>query len=634
MTNVKLTLDQTTLFGEMTIGDYLVAEANRLKTVNGGKPALRLTQNLQFDHWAFFLNNQLREAVHEYVLQKNNEKKELLKRLIKETDDGLHAHLFIPPKDGSAPRYGTFGLLHAMYYSFLEPVKIMTNNTVKTLLPKLRDQYNFLTFDQFKAAGEQQAQGAEKKSKGVAVSASTAKLRRRPREGKILPKLGERNVLITSALPYVNNVPHLGNIIGCVLSADVFARYTRLMGYNTLYVCGTDEYGTATETKALEEKKTPREICDHYNAIHSKIYDWFDCDFDHFGRTTTDWHTRITQDIFNKCLENGYTYEEIVDQQYCKQCDRFLADRLVYGECYLCHFPDAKGDQCDGCGKLLNANELIKPRCKVCSTTPEVRQSKHIFIDLPKIQPKHLEWFEGAADKGQWTANSIQFTNALIKEGLKGRCITRDLKWGTPIPLEEYKDKVFYVWFDAPIGYLSITANYVQEQWEKWWKNPDNVQLYQFMGKDNITFHSVIFPCTLLGSHDPYTMLHHISTTEFLNYEIDVKTGKPKKFSKSRSTGVFGDDAMSTGIPSEVWRYYLLINRPEQQDTVFLWNDFMAKNNSELLANLGNFSNRLLKFVAGAQFAGKVPAAQPNDDDKKFIGQLYEKLEEYYQLME
>ena len=244
------------------------------------------------------------------------------------------------------------------------------------------------------------------------------------------------------------------------------------MDYNTLYVCGTDEYGTATETKALEEGKTPKEICDYYNAIHTKIYEWFDCDFDHFGRTTTDWQTKITQDIFNKIHNNQYTYEEIVDQQFCLKCSRFLADRLVFGQCYLCGFPDAKGDQCDGCGKLLNAIELINPRCKVCQTTPEVRKSKHIFIDLPKIQPIHEKWFAEAAEKGQWTQNSIQFTNALLKEGLKGRCITRDLKWGTAIPLAEYKDKVFYVWFDAPIGYLSITANYLQDEWEKWWKNP------------------------------------------------------------------------------------------------------------------------------------------------------------------
>ena len=271
----------------------------------------------------------------------------------------------------------------------------------------------------------------------------------------------------------------------------------------------------------------------------------------------------------------------------------------------------------------------------MCKTTPIIRTSKHVFIDLPKIQPLHEKFFEEASQKGQWTANSIQFTTSLIKEGLKGRCITRDLKWGTPVPLEEFKNKVFYVWFDAPIGYLSITANYT-DQWEQWWKNPEHVQLYQFMGKDNITFHSVIFPCTLLGTHEKYSMLHHISTTEFLNYEIDDKTGKPKKFSKTRGTGVFGDDATQTGVPSEVWRYYLLINRPEQQDTIFLWSDFMAKNNNELLANLGNFSNRLLKFLASS-FQGKVPA-YPTEavhaEDQKFLNSLYAKFEEYVELME
>ena len=259
----------------------------------------------------------------------------------------------------------------------------------------------------------------------------------------------------------------------------------------------------------------------------------------------------------------GKTFEKVVDQQYCKKCERFLADRFVRGECPMCHFPDAKGDQCDGCGKLVNAIELIKPECSSCKTTPEVRQSKHIFIDLPQIQPELEQWIETQSVKGNWSQNSITFAKTMLKGGLIGRCITRDLKWGTPVPLEEYSNKVFYVWFDAPIGYISITANYT-EDWKQWWhKSEMDVELFQFMGKDNITFHTVIFPSTLIGTGGPWTKLHTISTTEFLNYEIDEKTGKPKKFSKSRNTGVFGDDAMSTGVPSEVWRYYLLINRPE-----------------------------------------------------------------------
>jgi methionyl-tRNA synthetase len=223
----------------------------------------------------------------------------------------------------------------------------------------------------------------------------------------------------------------------------------------------------------------------------------------------------------------------------------------------------------------------------------------------------------------------------MIKGGLLGRCITRDLKWGTPVPLEEYKDKVFYVWFDAPIGYISITMCYTDE-WQKWWMDDKNVELFQFMGKDNITFHTVIFPSTLIGTQQPWTKLHTISTTEFLNYEVDPKTGKPKKFSKTRNTGVFGDDAMKTGIPSEVWRYYLLINRPENQDTVFLWSDFIAKNNNELLANLGNFSNRILKFCAGSlkKVVPAYPAGDKHQADTSFVGNLFAKFAKYIEMME
>jgi methionyl-tRNA synthetase len=262
----------------------------------------------------------------------------------------------------------------------------------------------------------------------------------------------------------------------------------------------------------------------------------------------------------------GFTFSKVCEQQFCGSCQRFLADRLVYGQCPLCGYDKAKGDQCDGCTKLMNATELIGAKCKTCDSKPEIRQSEHIFIDLEKITPELKAWVDKTAKEGFWTSNSATQTNALIAQGLPGRCITRDLKWGTPVPLDEFKSKVFYVWFDAPIGYISITANYTDE-WEKWWKNPSQVESFQFMGKDNITFHTVIFPSTLIATRENYTKLHHISTTEFLNYE-DIK------FSKTNSTGVFGDDAKNSGIPAEVWRFYLLINRPETADTAFLWKDF------------------------------------------------------------
>ncbi|CAF4413686.1 unnamed protein product, partial [Didymodactylos carnosus] len=257
------------------------------------------------------------------------------------------------------------------------------------------------------------------------------------------PKAGEKNVLITSALPYVNNVPHLGNLIGSLLSADVFARYCRLRGYNTLAICGTDEYGTTTETKALEEGCTPQEICDKYYKLHCQIYDWFLIKFDYFGRTSTERQTQIAQDIFWKLYKRDYILKDKVEQLYCADCKRFLADRYVTGTCPdpKCKFHDAHGDQCDQCGKLINAIELIQPSCQICKNTPELKQSDHLFLDLPKLSEDIRLWFEKSSSKGFWTKTAKTITEAWLKEGLKPRCISRDLKWGTPVPLEGYTDK-------------------------------------------------------------------------------------------------------------------------------------------------------------------------------------------------
>ncbi|KAF2441775.1 methionyl-tRNA synthetase [Karstenula rhodostoma CBS 690.94] len=418
-------------------------------------------------------------------------------------------------------------------------------------------------------------------------------------EKKILPVDGERNVLITSALPYVNNVPHLGNIVGSVLSADVFARYSRARGYNTLYICGTDEYGTATETKAIEENVTPEQLCTKYNALHADVYKWFNIGFDHFGRTPTQQQTDIAQDIFTKLHKNGYLEEQTTTQPYCETHKSFLADRFVEGTCPLCQYDDARGDQCDKCGHLLDPLELINPRCKLDGATPVPKETKHVYLLLDKLQPLEEEWFAKASKEGNWSSNGVQITSSWLKEGLRPRGITRDLKWGTAVPLEGYENKVMYVWFDACIGYVSITATYT-DQWEKWWRNPENVKLYQFMGKDNVPFHTVVFPSSQIGTGDKWTMLNTISTTEYLNYEHG-------KFSKSRGIGVFGNSAKETGIPSDVWRYYLLSHRPETGDTEFEWKGFIDSNNNELLKNLGNFINRVIKFLNSKIYDSVVP---------------------------
>ncbi len=399
---------------------------------------------------------------------------------------------------------------------------------------------------------------------------------------------GMKKRLITSALPYVNNIPHLGNLTQ-VLSADVFARFCRSKGYETLYICGTDEYGTATETRALKEGITPRELCDRYHAIHRDIYKWFEIEFDHFGRTSTPLQTEIVQDIFCKVDEAGYINEHEVEQLYCPTCHRFLADRFVEGTCPNCGYDRARGDQCDNCQTLLDPTELINPRCGVCSTTPEVKRTKHLYIDLPKALPLLEAWMEKASVDGFWAHNAIQMTRSWIRDGLKERCITRDLEWGIPVPKEGYEHKVFYVWFDAPIGYISITAN-ITDTWQSWWHDPANVELFQFIGKDNIPFHTVIFPSCLLATGEEWTMLHHMSSTEYLNYEGG-------KFSKSLGIGIFGNDVQDTGIPADVWRFYVYLNRPEKSDVTFSWTDFQEKVNGELIGNLSNLVNRTLTFV-------------------------------------
>ena len=394
--------------------------------------------------------------------------------------------------------------------------------------------------------------------------------------------------LVTSALPYVNNIPHLGNLTQ-VLSADVFARFCRSRGYETLYICGTDEYGTASETRALQEGVSPRELCDHYHAIHRDIYKWFNIAFDYFGRTSTPLQTEIVQHIFTEVDNHGYITEKESEQLYCPECKRFLADRYVSGTCPHCGYEGARGDQCDKCGTLLDPTELIEPKCSVCGHTPELRKTKNLYINLPKALPLLQAWMDKASTEGFWAKNAIQITNSWIRDGLQERCITRDLKWGIPVPKEGYDEKVFYVWFDAPIGYISITAN-ATENWEYWWRDPENTELFQFIGKDNIPFHTVIFPSSLLATGEKWTMLHHMSSTEYLNYEGG-------KFSKSRGIGIFGNDVQETGIPADVWRFYMFYNRPEKQDFTFTWKDFQEKINKELIGNLSNLVNRTLTFV-------------------------------------
>jgi len=459
------------------------------------------------------------------------------------------------------------------------------------------------------------------------VAQTTASCSGKSSTEKVLPKVDARNVMITSALPYVNNVPHLGNIIGCVLSADVYARYCRVTGANTLYICGTDEYGTATETKARQEGLSCREICDKYNALHEAVYEWFNISMDHFGRTSTQKQQEIVHEIFADLDKNDMLLEKTVQQLYSPELPGFLADRFVEGTCPKpeCAYEDARGDQCDKCGGLIDAIDLINPRCKFTGCKPEIRSSKHLYINLTKLMPEIEAHFNGV--RSEWSNNARHITESWLKKGLEPRCITRDLKWGIPVPKPGFEEKVFYVWFDAPIGYPSITAAYTDE-WRQWWFKQDDkkIEYYQFMGKDNVPFHSIIFPSFLLGTRKPWNLVDNIQGTEYLNYENG-------KFSKSRGVGVFGNQAQQTKIPSDVWRFYLLYVRPEVQDTEFQWVDFQTKNNSELLNNLGNFVNRAISFL-GKFYEHKVPLVQINGAQRSWSTKVHDVLNEYRAAMD
>ena len=382
------------------------------------------------------------------------------------------------------------------------------------------------------------------------------------------------------------------------LSGDIFARFCRLRGHETLYICGTDEFGTATETRARELGITPRELCDQYYPIHAGAYEWFQLSFDKFGRTSDPVHTEITQGLFNALNGNGFITSKKIEQLYSEESQIFLADRYVRGRCPHCDYEEARGDQCENCGKLLDPSELRDPVCVLDGSVPVKRATEHLYIDLAALQSKLEKWLASSGADDRWAKNALRVTRAWIRDGLRERAITRDLTWGIPVPLDGYRNKVFYVWFDACIGYISITASHT-DKWREWWQNPDDVDLFHFVGKDNIPFHTVVFPCTLIGSREKWTMLYNISSSEYLNYEGG-------QFSKSKGRGVFVNDVLDSGIPSDVWRYYLTANRPESADSSFSWEEFYARINKELIGTFANLYNRISSFVI-KNMDGKVP---------------------------
>lgn len=396
-------------------------------------------------------------------------------------------------------------------------------------------------------------------------------------------------ILVTTALPYANGPIHLGHLAGCYLPADVYVRFQRLKRSNCIHIGGTDENGVPITLKAESLKKSPIEVATFYhNEIKSELTS-IGILYDNFGRTSSPLHHKLSQDIFLRVYEKGYIEPKTSTHFFCSNCNRFLPDRYIEGICPYCSSPGARGDQCDVCGRWLEPVSLINPTCKLCGATPELKETKHWFFKLDLLQDRLMEWLK---KKTNWKENVREFALGWLREGLKPRPITRDLSWGVPVPLKEAEGKVLYVWFDAPIGYISSTIEWAEkkgnpDEWKDWWTS-EETRLIHFIGKDNIVFHALMWPATLMAFED-FILPSDIPANEFLTIE-------KKQMSTSKNYAIWLSSWLKEFDPDSL-RYTLLSNAPERSDSDFSWNDYMGRTNNELVGTYGNLINRTLQFI-------------------------------------
>ncbi|HEY88734.1 MAG TPA: methionine--tRNA ligase [Thermoflexia bacterium] len=418
-----------------------------------------------------------------------------------------------------------------------------------------------------------------------------------------------KKILVAVAWPYANGALHVGHLAGAYLPADIFARYHRLKGNAVLMVSGSDAHGTPITVHAEKEGVTPRDIFERYHQHFLETQQEIGITYDLFTHTDTRNHAQVAQDIFTRLLELGYLYSERQQQFYSESLDRFLPDRYVEGTCPHCGYADARGDQCDNCGHLLDALELGAPRCSLDGLKPVIRETEHFFLDLPQLEPAVLAYLQDDK-KGHWRSNVLKFSQNYVSGGLQGRPITRDIKWGIPVPLDRpgYADKRLYVWFEAVIGYISASIEWAKLEgaemaWKDWWYDPEALTYY-FIGKDNIPFHTIIWPAELLGIKRLYeeertlNLPYNVPANEFMNIQGE-------QASKSRHWAIWIPDLLSRYDPDAI-RYYLAAVMPETNDTNFSWEDFVQRNNSELVGTWGNLVNRVLSMTV--RYFGEVPA--------------------------
>ncbi|HUG84285.1 MAG TPA: methionine--tRNA ligase [Euzebya sp.] len=430
--------------------------------------------------------------------------------------------------------------------------------------------------------------------------------------------------LITSALPYINGVKHLGNLVGSMLPADVYARYLRSRGHDVLAICATDEHGTPAELAALAAGQTVQQYCDEQHDIQRDLGERFGLSWDHFGRTSHPANHELTNHFADRLAANGYLEERTIQQVYAVGEGRFLPDRYVTGTCPHCGYERARGDQCENCGRLLDPTDLIDPRSTVSGATDlEIRESRSVFLLQSRLEDEIRTWIEGNT---HWPQLPRSIALKWLEEGLHDRDITRDLSWGVPVNRPGMEHKVWYVWFDAPIGYIGASKEWADadptggRDWRSWWYDSPDVTYTEFMGKDNVAFHAVSFPVTLIGSGEPWHKVDYLKAFNWLTYYGG-------KFSTSDGVGVFMDDALEL-LPADYWRWYLIANAPESDDASFTWPLFQQAVNSDLVGKLGNFVNRTLSFTA-KRFESAVPAGgEPGTIEAQLSVDVQAKLDE------
>ncbi|MBS8229146.1 methionine--tRNA ligase [Vannielia litorea] len=439
--------------------------------------------------------------------------------------------------------------------------------------------------------------------------------------------------LITSAIPYINGIKHLGNLVGSQLPADLYARYCRARGDEVLFLCSTDEHGTPAELAAAKAGKPVDEFCAEMHEVQAEIGKGFGLSFDHFGRSSSPQNHRLTQHFAGALADNGLIGEVSEKQVYSNADGRFLPDRYIEGTCPNCGYDKARGDQCENCTKQLDPTDLIEPRSAISGSTDlEVRETKHLYLKQRSLRDDLSKWIDSKAD---WPVLTTSIAKKWLNDGdgLQDRGITRDLHWGVPVKkgTEDWpgmEGKVFYVWFDAPIEYIACAEEWQDagkgENWERWWrtdKGAEDVRYVQFMGKDNVPFHTLSFPATLLGSGEPWKLVDYIKSFNYLNYEGG-------QFSTSQGRGVFQDQALEI-LPADYWRWWLLSHAPETNDTEFTWETFQQDVNKDLADVLGNFVSRVTKFCR-SKWGEEVPAGgELSDNGKALIDELQAKLTEY-----